>query len=297
MIEVRELAKHYGGAKAVDGVSFEITAGEAFGLLGPNGAGKTTTILMIVGALSPDQGEVRIDGERDPTRTALRHRIGVALQDLAIYEELSGEENLRFFGRLYGLSGRSLAERVTRGLEFAGLMDRRAEPTAKYSGGMKRRLNLACALVHDPKILICDEPTVGVDPQSRNHIFESIEQLRQDGCTLIYTTHYMEEAERLCDRVAIMDHGRIIALDTVRGLLDEYGGASLVEAELASELPADLGIECELHGDRLRIETDRPLESIAALGRGGAQIASLRVERPDLERVFLRLTGRRLRDS
>lgn len=296
MIEAKDLQKHYGELRAVDGVTLEIGAGEAFGLLGPNGAGKTTTILMIVGALAPDGGEIHINGKPDPTRPDVRREVGVAPQDLAIYQELTGEENLAFFGQLYGLSGAHLKERVDWGLEFAGLTERRKESTAKYSGGMKRRLNLACALVHDPKILFCDEPTVGVDPQSRNHIFESIEELKRGGCTLVYTTHYMEEAERLCDRVAIMDSGKILAVDKVQNLLDDYGGSSLVEAELAEDPPADLQLGGELDGRQLRIETDRPLESIAVLGKSGVEIASLRIDRPDLERVFIRLTGRKLRD-
>jgi ABC-2 type transport system ATP-binding protein len=297
MIEVRELEKRYGELRAVDGVSFGIRAGEAFGLLGPNGAGKTTTILMLIGALSPDRGTVRIDGAHDPMRAEVRRRIGIAPQELAIYEELTGRENIAFFGRLQGLSRKRLEERVERCLELAGLQDRRKERASRYSGGMKRRLNIACALVHEPDILVLDEPTVGVDPQSRNHIFESIEQLTGAGCTLIYTTHYMEEAQRLCDRVAIMDHGRILAIDTVPRLIDEFGGASVIEAELAAEPPPGATLPGEHDGRSLRIETDRPFEAIAEFGRSGIEIESLRVDRPDLERVFLHLTGRSLRDA
>lgn len=296
MIEVRGLEKRYGELTAVDGVSFVAEAGEAFGLLGPNGAGKTTTILMAVGALAPDGGEVLLDGKADPTRRELRRDIGVAPQSLAIYEELTGEENLAFFGRLYGLRGGELKDAIGKSLEFAGLSDRRAQRSSEYSGGMKRRLNLACALVHGPRILFCDEPTVGVDPQSRNHILESIEGLRAGGCTLIYTTHYMEEAQRLCDRVAIMDHGRILALEPVQSLIQKHGGAALVEAELA-ELPAS-GVELpgELDGRTLRLQSERPFEAIAALSKSGLEISHLRVDRPDLEQVFLNLTGRSLRD-
>jgi len=296
MIEVRELEKRYGDVRAVDGVSFEIHSGEAFGLLGPNGAGKTTTILMIVGALAPDRGEVRLNGRSDPTQVDVRRGVGMAPQDLAIYEELTGAENLTFFGRIYGLGGKRLQERVDWGLEFAGLIDRRRDRAGNYSGGMKRRLNLACALVHEPRVLFCDEPTVGVDPQSRNHIFESIEELKNEGCTLIYTTHYMEEAQRLCDRVAIMDHGKVLALDTVSALVAEYGGASLVEAELTAEPDRPDELPGTLQGNRLVIETNQPLESMAALGKSGVEIERLRIERPDLERVFLHLTGRSLRD-
>ncbi len=296
MIEVRELHKNYGDLHAVDGVSFEIAAGEAFGLLGPNGAGKSTTILMIVGALAPDSGQVMLDGQVDPTRAEVRRKVGIAPQDLAIYDELTGSENLAFFGKLYGMRGAKLAERVDWGLEFAGLEDRRADRAAGYSGGMKRRLNLACALIHAPRIFFCDEPTVGVDPQSRNHIFESIEGLKRDGCTLIYTTHYMEEAERLCDRVAIIDSGKVLAVDTPAALVDQHGGASIVEAEFTEAPPPDLLQRGTFADGWLKLETDRPIEAIAALGKGGADIANLRIRRPNLERVFLHLTGRSLRD-
>jgi len=297
MLEARSLQKRYGEIRAVDDVSFEVRPGEAFGLLGPNGAGKTTTIHMLAGVLVPDGGEVRIGGAADPTRPELRRRIGVAPQSLAIYDELTGEENLRVFASLYGLRGAELRERVERGLEFAGLVDRRKHRTAAYSGGMKRRLNLACALVHEPDILICDEPTVGVDPQSRNHVFESIEALRARGTTLLYTTHYMEEAQRLCDRVAIMDHGRILAIDTVDALIEAHGGRSLVQAELGAVPEPGTELPGRLDGTTLTVDTDRPFELVATLGRGGLDIRSLRVERPDLERVFLQLTGRSLRDA
>jgi len=298
MIEARDLEKRFGELRAVDGVRFSIEPGEAFGLLGPNGAGKTTTIQMLVGALAPDGGAVLIEGQEDPTQAHLRRWIGVAPQELAIYQELTGEENLAFFARLYGITGKKARERVDWGLAFAGLEDRRKEAAAKYSGGMKRRLNLACALVHEPRLLICDEPTVGVDPQSRNHIFEGIGELRRAGTTLLYTTHYMEEAERLCDRVAIMDKGKILALDEVERLLEQHGGRSSVHAELAT-VPDDERIAAlggELDGTNLRLETERPLEAVARLGKAGVEITQLRVERPDLEKVFLNLTGRRLRD-
>ncbi len=296
MIEVTELRKHYGDVQAVDGVSFEIRAGEAFGLLGPNGAGKTTTIHITVGALAPDSGEVRIDGKPDPTRAETRAGVGVAPQDLAIYPVLTAEENLAFFAKLYGITGSRLKERVDWGLEFSGLTDRRKSRSVEFSGGMKRRLNLACAAVHEPRVLFCDEPTVGVDPQSRAHIFDRIEQLKAGGCTLIYTTHYMEEAQRLCDRVAIMDHGRILACDTVDALIAHHGGDSIVEAELLAVPSNRDTLGGEIDGDRLRVQTDKPFDAIAELGRSGVEVGELRVDRPDLERVFLALTGRSLRD-
>jgi ABC-2 type transport system ATP-binding protein len=223
-IEVRELRKSYGSNVAVNGISFEVREGECFGLLGPNGAGKTTTLHMLVGALRPDSGEVRIHGETDPTRPSVRNRIGVAPQSLAVYGELTGQENLEFFAGLYGLHGDRLGERIEMALEFAGLTARRKDRAATYSGGMQRRLNLVCGLMHDPSVILLDEPTVGVDPQSRNLLFDNIEALKRLGRTIVYTTHYMEEAERLCDRVAIIDHGAILALDTVENLRRTHGG-------------------------------------------------------------------------
>jgi ABC-2 type transport system ATP-binding protein len=279
----RDLRKAYGRTTAVDGVSFEVGRGECFGLLGPNGAGKSTTINILVGALSPDSGEVRVDGEGDPARAETRRKIGVAPQALSLYEELTGEENLALFARLYGLDAARVAERVQWTLDFAGLADRRRDRVKTYSGGMKRRLNLAAALVHDPPVLLMDEPTVGVDPQSRNHLFESIERLKSQGRTILYTTHSMEEAERLCDRIAIMDHGKVIALDSLEGLLRAHGGRSVVEVEFEDAPPR-------------RIDTDRPPETVAELAKSGAKFTAIRVERPNLEIVFLKLTGRRLRD-
>jgi len=225
-IQVEDLHHAYGAVTAVNGISFEVGAGECFGLLGPNGAGKTTTIQAIVGALRPDRGRVTILGEDDPTRPAVRSRIGVVPQSVALYAELTGEENLAFFGKLYGLSGARLKERVDATLTLAGLNDRRKDRASTYSGGMQRRLNLVCGLIHDPQVILMDEPTVGVDPQSRNLIFENIESLKRLGRTVLYTTHYMEEAERLCDRVAIVDHGKVLAIDRVDALLRLVPGPS-----------------------------------------------------------------------
>jgi ABC-2 type transport system ATP-binding protein len=297
MIEVRDLRKSYGSLRAVDGVSFDLHPGETFGLLGPNGAGKTTTIHLMVGVLKPDAGSVRINGGADPTRPDVRRQIGIAPQAQALYADLTGEENLAFFARLYGLAGARLAERVAWALEFSGLADRRKHAVRTYSGGMQRRLNLAVALVHDPPVLFLDEPTVGVDPQSRNHIFDSIEALKKQGRTILYTTHYMEEAQRLCDRVAIMDHGKILALDTVTGLIDAHGGRSVIRAELES-VPADRSaLPGRLEGATLVIETPKPLEEVARLAERGLKLTTLHVTRPNLETVFLELTGRSLRDA
>jgi ABC-2 type transport system ATP-binding protein len=296
MIEASGLRKSYGANVAVDGVSFRVEAGETFGLLGPNGAGKTTTIHLLTGALRPDAGTVSINGIDDPTRLEVRAHLGLAPQALALYDLLTAEENLKFFGKLYGLAGVKLRERVAWALELAGLTDRRGDRVGTFSGGMKRRINLAAALVHGPAVVFLDEPTVGVDPQSRNHIFDTIERLAADGLTILYTTHYMEEAERLCDRVAIMEAGKILALDTVDGLIAAYGGQGAVEVEL-EEVPADpASLPGTLTGRVLRIPTDRPLEEAARLAAAGLRARNLRLERPDLETVFLNLTGRRLRD-
>ncbi len=281
MIKLDRLKKAFGPIVAVDDLTLEIRQGEIFGLLGPNGAGKTTTVNMIIGLIRPDAGVVEIDGRSAPDDRATRRNIGVAPQQLAIYEELTGEENVLFFGRLQGLAGRKLKDRVDWCLEFVGLTERRKSRAKTYSGGMQRRLNLAIALVHDPKLLLLDEPTVGVDPQSRNAIFERIEELQQSGRTIVYTTHYMEEAQRLCDRVCIVDHGKILALGTVEELISQYGGMSVVFARTQE------GETC--------IETDDPIGELGRLQELGS-LEQLRVDRPDLERVFLNLTGRHLRD-
>ena len=297
MIRARSLRKAYGDLIAVDDVSFTVEKGESFGLLGPNGAGKSTVIHLLSGVLVPDGGEVEIAGLGDPRQPSVRRHIGVAPQELALYEEFTAEENLSFFASLYGPGRAELRHQVDWALDFAGLGDRRRQRVSEFSGGMKRRLNLAAAVVHRPAVLICDEPTVGVDPQSRNHVFECIESLRTEGTTLLYTTHYMEEAQRLCDRVAIQDRGKILALDTVDALLERHGGRSLVEAELATLPGPDVELPGTLEGHTLRVDTERPFEWVAALGRGGIDVQRLRIDRPDLERVFLELTGRRLRDS
>ncbi|MFK7767709.1 MAG: ABC transporter ATP-binding protein [Mariniblastus sp.] len=305
IVEAQGLFKSYGSNVAVDGLSFEIQPGETFGLLGPNGAGKTTTISMLVGLLKPDKGAVRLgdgnvkNGEPNATGSPLdakvRKRIGVAPQSLSLYDEMTAKENLEFFGRLYGLSGGKLNERVTTALAFAELEDRKKDRIGTFSGGMKRRMNIAVALIHNPEVLLLDEPTVGVDPQSRNHIFESIQRLQKEGMTILYTTHYMEEAQRLCDRVAIVDHGKLLALDTVRNLIEKHGGRSVVTCELF-EVPTGVELPGKLDGLSLRFDSDKPLEEVAKLTGAGIQFQTLNVAQPDLESVFLNLTGRSLRD-
>ncbi|MCX7912226.1 MAG: ATP-binding cassette domain-containing protein [Dehalococcoidales bacterium] len=229
---VRDLHRSFNGFKAVDGVSFTIARGEIFGLLGPNGAGKTTTIRILATVLRPDSGEVIIGGHsatKDPQ--AVRRIIGVCPQELALYEDLSALENLVFFGRMVGLSGGEAKEQAMANLRLMGLEERAKGKVAKFSGGMKRRINFAIALMGHPELLFLDEPTVGIDPQSRNHIYENIVALKEKGMTVLYTTHYMEEADRLCRRVAVMDGGRIIAMDTPYGLKSRIGDPAKVTLE------------------------------------------------------------------
>jgi ABC-2 type transport system ATP-binding protein len=304
MIKAENLKKRFGSTVALDDVSFEVKNSETFGLLGPNGAGKTTTIQLLCGLLKPDSGIVTLNGRTDPTLVDVRMSLGVVPQTLAIYEELSAEENLLFFGRIYGLSGRRLKERVSNCLEIAGLTQRRKERVSKYSGGMKRRLNMVCSFLHEPPLLLLDEPTVGVDPQSRNSIFDTIEAMKKQGLTIIYTTHYMEEAERLCDRVAILDHGKILDMDSVHNLIAKHGGASHIEAVL-EQSPSDPDKIRQLIDDKniqfeekkIRFQTGRPMESLAMLNRSGLRFLSLKVQTANLEDVFLNLTGRELRDK
>jgi ABC-2 type transport system ATP-binding protein len=275
------VSKRYGARVAVDGLSLEARGGEVLGLLGPNGAGKTTTVGIATGLLAPDEGRVEIAGAGPPSSAAARRRIGVAPQSLAVYEALTGRENLEFLASLHGLEGVSRRARVDAALGFVGLADRAGDRVSAYSGGMKRRLNLAAAVVHDPEVVLLDEPTVGVDPQSRGLIFENVLALRNRGRAIVYTTHYMEEAERLCDRVAIVDHGRLLALGTVPELVAAHGGPGA----LVALVPAG----------EVRVVTDDPLGELNRLA-AAHPVRSLRVERPRLEDVFLHLTGHSLRD-
>jgi ABC-2 type transport system ATP-binding protein len=303
MIKAENLRKSYGTTVAVNDVSFVVQKGQTFGLLGPNGAGKTTTIQLLCGLLRPDAGKITLDGKTNPGLDEVRMSLGVVPQALALYEELSAQENLRFFGKIYGLSGQKLKERVNYCLDIAGLTQRSKELVSKYSGGMKRRLNMVCSLLHDPPILLLDEPTVGVDPQSRNLIFETIEDMGKQGRTIIYTTHYMEEAQRLCDKVAIIDHGKILEMDSVDNLITKHGGPSHIEAEF-EEKQFDVDKiksfvddkNMQLDGTKIMFQTGRPMESLAKLNSSGVRFRSLKVQTADLEDVFLNLTGRRLRN-
>ena len=313
LLEARDLLKSYDGRPAVAGVTLALAPGEIFGLLGPNGAGKTTTVSMLCGLLPPDSGTVLVGGrpiagDADPAK----RQIGLVPQEIALYDELSAVANLRFFGALYGLSGAALETAIGAALDLVGLADRARDAVKTMSGGMKRRLNLAGALLHDPAVLLLDEPTVGVDPQSRNAIFDNLEELRRRGKALLYTTHYMEEAERLCDRIAIVDAGRVIAEGTVRELLKHLPASNRlrIEVEGASELPLGeigtlpgvvAGAEPHLADGRLTVElsdlslgTSSVLGWLTALGAVPGHLAS---ERGNLEAVFLHLTGRRLRDA
>ena len=281
MLIFEGVRKTFADIVAVDDLTLTLHRGEVLGLLGPNGAGKSTTVNLAVGLIAPDAGRVVIDGAGDPRRPGVRARLGVAPQALALYETLSGSENLRFFGEVYGLSGDGLRQRVAWSLAFVGLTERADDRVITYSGGMKRRLNLASALVHDPELILLDEPTVGVDPQSRNQIFDNILELKRLGRTLVYTTHYMEEAARLCDRVAIIDRGRLLALGTVPELLDRHGAQPTLVAQTAS-------------GEH-RIATTEPLAELNRLAATGT-VTTFHVERVTLEQVFLQLTGRSLRD-
>lgn len=309
VLEATGLVKSFGDLTAVDGVSFAISEGETFGLLGPNGAGKTTTISMICGLLEPDEGSVMVAGETISTRsTKGRSAIGLVPQDLAIYPDLTGEENLRFFGHLYGMGGDHLSKRAAELLDVVGLSERKDDLTKAYSGGMRRRLNIGIGLLHEPQLLVLDEPTVGVDPQSRNAILESVENLSGEGMAVLYTTHYMEEAERLCDRVAIIDEGRIQAEGTRRELVALVGEKDRVAitgsgdlARTAEKLRQVSGVTDTSASDH-RIEilaTDASAvlpEILAGVTGSGASISGVELEEPNLEAVFLHLTGKALRD-
>jgi ABC-2 type transport system ATP-binding protein len=306
----RDLRRRYGQRLAVDGVGFRVDPGETYGLLGPNGAGKTTTISMICGLLRRDGGGVTVAGaslDRDPG--AVKAAIGYVPQDIALYPDLSGGENLRFWGRMQGLSGRELAARVDAVLEVVGLADRARDKVADYSGGMQRRLNIGAGLLHRPRLLVLDEPTVGVDPQSRNAILENVEALRGEGAAVLYTTHYMEEAERLCDRVGIIDQGRLIAEGTRRELVAQIGERDRIELAASGDL-VGLAAGCRRTLDSVDEATvvAGGLHLVARDGRrllpkllelaeaAGVEVTSVEVVEPDLEAVFLHLTGKALRD-
>jgi ABC-2 type transport system ATP-binding protein len=318
ILEVRDLVKTYGTLRAVDGISFSIEEGEVFGLLGPNGAGKSTTISMLTGLFAPDSGSIHIVGcDAVAEIEKIKYMIGVVPQDLALYPALSARENLRFFGEMYGLNGPRLRERVDTVLNYVSMTERANDLVRTYSGGMKRRINLAVGLINNPRVLFLDEPTVGVDPQSRNHIFENVERLnREQGVSVLYTTHYMEEAERLCHRVAIIDHGKIIAMDTPRNLIAMLGGgiiqigvaqagdalvqqiAGLSQVRSVTVVPP-VGEEDAVMRQVIKIEAHKAnealLQVIQLFNQLDTEILSMETLEPNLETVFLHLTGKSLR--
>jgi ABC-2 type transport system ATP-binding protein len=307
VVEVKDLRKRYDNVVALNGVSFQVNDGEVFGLLGPNGAGKTTLLSILSCLLSPTVGEARIVGRKvTPTDKELRRHIGIVPQEVALYGELTARENLAFFGQLYGLTGDGLRRRVGQVLNAVGLADRADSRVDTFSGGMKRRLNLGAALVHGPRLLLLDEPTVGVDPQSRNHIFEEVRRLNAGGVTVVYTSHYMEEVQALCTRVGIMDHGRLIACDTLPGLLQKMPGLIRFRVqELTPALQDWFGRMADVRfverdGAALELEC-RDVKTalvrlVTALTEMKVELTALETEEPNLERVFLHLTGRELRD-
>ena len=298
ILAATSVEKHYRGRPALRGVTLEVAPGELFGLLGPNGAGKTTFLSILAGLLDADAGTVTLFGRPFTSRDAeARRGVGLATQDLAVYPELTARENLLFFGRLYGLSGTALKQRTDEMLALAALTDRANHRVGTFSGGMKRRLNLAVALVHGPRLLILDEPTTGVDPQSRNHIFDQVRRLNAAGLTVIYTSHSMEEVQALCPRLAILDHGRVIACDTVSNLLRRLPTTARVTTgqTVPETLPGvsalrqtDSGVELDA--------ADGPALFAALRHWPGLDMAALDIVPPTLERVFLQLTGSALRD-
>ncbi|SHK24383.1 ABC-2 type transport system ATP-binding protein [Anaerobranca californiensis DSM 14826] len=308
-VNVNELKKVYGNITAVNKISFTINNGEIFGLLGPNGAGKTTTISIIATLLKPTSGDVTIDNysvTKKPHK--VREILGYVPQDIALYPTLNARENLTFWGRMYNLNGKELKERVDEVLELVNLTERAKEPIKNYSGGMKRRINIAVGLLHKPKLLVMDEPTVGVDPQSRNSILETVKNLSKEGMTIIYTSHYMEEIESICDTVAIMDNGEIKALDTVNKLKEIVGNENTIKVFLHSPLTAErktillktFNSSIQIKDREIYLTTndgnDKLIDIISTLQSLDLEIDSVDIIKPNLEKVFLHLTGKSLRD-
>ena len=309
MLSATELNKSYSGRAVVSDVSLRLEPGRVLGLLGPNGAGKSTTVSMLCGLLRPDRGDVVFDDGASPMngRTdEFKRRIGLVPQDIALYEELPARQNLELFGALYGLTGADLGSRVGEALELVGLADRARDKPSTFSGGMKRRLNIACALVHDPDVLVFDEPTVGVDPQSRNAIFDNLEVLRDRGKALMYTTHYMEEAERLCDRIVIVDHGRVVANDELEALLRHARSGERLEIDVGQTVDCAplLAVPGVIEANEANGILSVTLQSLAKdmapvlawCSAQGLAIRHINSVRAHLEDVFLALTGRQLRD-
>jgi ABC-2 type transport system ATP-binding protein len=308
VLEAESLRKSYGHTVAVADVSLAVKAGELLAVLGPNGAGKSTTLGMLSGLIAPEGGQIRLAGApANRASSEFKRRLGLVTQELALYDTLSALANVELFGALYGLSGAALRARAQSVLSMVGLSERARERAATFSGGMKRRLNIACALVHDPQVLLLDEPTAGVDPQSRNAIFDNLEQLKREGKALIYTTHYMEEAERLADRIVIIDHGRVVASGTLHELYRHLPAAQSMELECDGAPDADFllavaGVkQVQRDGERIVLAID-DLTRVApgvfgTLAQKGCTVRSVSSGHANLEDVFLALTGRQLRDA
>jgi len=311
MLEIKNLTKKYGDFTAVDSISMKIDKGELFGLLGPNGAGKSTIVSMLSTVLVPTNGEININGKPLKNNEAeIKSIIGIVPQELALYETLSARDNLQFFGSLYGLSGKRLASRVDEVLEIIELKDKAKQTVSKYSGGMKRRVNIGVALMHKPELLILDEPTVGIDPQSRNHILETIKKLNaEQGITVIYTSHYMEEVEFLCNRVGIIDYGKLIALGTKEELKSSLDACDIlnitssnqVSDEVLEKAKSITGIQkitAKENSIRLLVSSNKKnvIEIVEELKLLGIQMIGFQYEEVNLETIFLQLTGKTLRE-
>lgn len=303
VLDIQHLKKTYGKKTALVDISFSVKAGTCFGLLGPNGAGKSTTMKILTGIVEPDTGTVfvqGIDAKKNPL--LVKQKIGYVPQSITLYEDLSAYDNLMFFGQMYGVKGTNLQERITKVLKQTGLLDRAKDKVKEYSGGMKRRINIAAALLHNPQILILDEPTVGIDPQSRNHIFDMIQDLKEEGVTIVYSTHYMEEVETLCDDIAIIDHGQIITQGNLKELKSEYSTKVIyIETSQIEKLDHLLHISnITKKNDGWIIESEHPVtllqEILKASVEQGFDILALEMVQPTLESVFLSLTGTNLRD-
>lgn len=309
VVKIEGLYKRFGDFIAVDNIKLSIKEGEIYGLLGPNGAGKSTTINMICGLLQITKGKIEVL-EKDIAKYSkyTKTNIGVVPQDIAIYEDLTCLENVKFFASLYGLKGQELKKRAEEALEFTGLSDKQKSFPKSFSGGMKRRLNIACAIAHRPKLIIMDEPTVGIDPQSRNHILESVKKLNEQGCTIIYTSHYMEEVEQLCNRVSIIDHGKVIAegtVDELKAIVTDRQTIYITVSDIgkvnAQKLKEINGVlEVESDENIVRVDSRKDVNNLDKIilyfTSNGIAIKNLEAKVPDLETVFLTLTGRKLRD-
>jgi ABC-2 type transport system ATP-binding protein len=309
VVEIRNLVKRYDSFLAVDNVNLNINGGEIFGLLGPNGAGKTTIINTMAGLTRIDGGEIKLFGKNLKTNELeIKKNMGIVPQDIAVFEDLTAYENVTFFAKLYGLKGALLKERVEEALNFVGLWDKRKDFPSMYSGGMKRRLNIACAIAHHPRLIIMDEPTVGIDPQSRNHILNSVRELNKMGSTIIYTSHYMEEIEEICTNITIMDHGKVIAKGSKEELKELISfeekvtlTLSNVNYTLVESIKAVSGVkDCVINGSLVTVTSTKHSKNLStimdAVLSSESDILSVNIEKPTLEGVFLTLTGRTLRD-